>query len=105
MPQQALQLNIKNPDNLYNPRPFGYSHMVEVQHFRRIIHVAGQGGENSEGTLSKDFSKQVLQAFCNLKIALDSVDATLQNIAMLRVLIVHHDKEKLNILIQTMRQL
>ncbi|MBJ9985611.1 RidA family protein [Acinetobacter sp. S40] len=105
MSQQTSHLNIINPENLYNPQPFGYSHVVEVQHFRRIIHIAGQGGENRQGNLSKDFSRQVLQAFYNLKIALDSVDATLQNIAMLRVLIVHHDEDKHHILVQTMRQL
>lgn len=75
-------LRIINPDTLYNPQPFGYSHIVEVQQFRRIIHIAGQGGENPDGELSADFAQQVRQAFGNVQIALDCVGAKLQDIAM-----------------------
>ncbi|WP_130803331.1 RidA family protein [Acinetobacter ihumii] len=105
MSRHESHLRFLNPSNLYNPQPFGYSHVVEVHNFRRIIHIAGQGGENAQGNLSRDFSRQVLQAFYNLKLALDSVNATLQDIAMLRILIVQHDEYKLRILIQMMRQL
>ncbi|BBF76367.1 MULTISPECIES: RidA family protein [Acinetobacter] len=97
-------LRIINPDTLYNPQPFGYSHIVEVQQFRRIIHIAGQGGENPDGELSADFAQQVRQAFGNVQIALDCVGAKLQNIAMLRVLIVAHNEIKHHILIEIMQQ-
>ena len=98
-------IRITNPNTLYNPQPFGYSHIVEVQHFQRIINIAGQGGENLNGELSPDFAQQVKQAFHNLQIALDSAHAKLQDIAMLRVLIVQHDNHKHQILIEIMQQL
>ncbi|MHA3103562.1 RidA family protein [Acinetobacter sp. ANC 3791] len=102
---QTPCLNILNPETLYNPQPFAYSHVVEVQNFRRILHIAGQGGETSDGELSPVFAKQVWQAFHNLESALHAVDATLQDIAVLRVLIVEHSTEKHTVLIEIMQQL
>lgn len=98
-------ITIFNPDSLYNPQPFAYSHVVEAQNFRRILHIAGQGGENIHGELSPVFAQQVWQAFYNLQAALAAVDATLQDIAMLRVLIVEHSTEKHAVLIEIMQQL
>ncbi|MHA3091256.1 RidA family protein [Acinetobacter brisouii] len=98
-------LNILNPETLYNPQPFAYSHVVEVQKFRRILHIAGQGGETRDGELSAVFAEQVWQAFHNLESALHAVDATLQDIAVLRVLIVEHSVEKHTVLIEIMQQL
>ncbi|ENU79704.1 hypothetical protein F975_02333 [Acinetobacter sp. ANC 3789] len=102
---QTPCLNILNPEILYNPQPFAYSHVVEVQNFQRILHIAGQGGETIHGELSPVFSEQVWQAFHNLESALHAVDATLQDIAVLRVLIVEHSAEKHTVLIEIMQQL
>lgn len=93
-----------NPDSLYNPRPFGYSHIAEVKHFSRILHISGQGGENQRGQLSQDFAEQLHQAFTNLKNALASVQASLTDIAVLRVLVVDHSPKKHQFLIQEMQQ-
>lgn len=98
-------LQIINPEQLYNPEPFAYSHVVTVQNFKRIVHVAGQGGESINGELSPIFAQQVWQAFHNLESALHAVDATLQDIAVLRVLIVEHSVEKHTVLIEIMQQL
>ena len=49
---------LSNPKKLYNPRPFAYSHMAEVRHFSRILHISGQGGENQRGHLSQDFAAE-----------------------------------------------
>ena len=40
---------IINPSTLYNPTPNAYSHIAVVQNFKNIIHIAGQGGEDSKG--------------------------------------------------------
>ena len=53
---------IINPETLYNPQAFAYNHVVEVRNFQRILHIAGQGGENQAGEFSHDFSEQVWQA-------------------------------------------
>ena len=94
-----------NPKTLYNPRPFAYSHIAEVRHFLRVLHISGQGGENQRGQLSLDFSEQTQQAFLNLKNALEAVDAALLDIAVLRILVVDHSSKKHQFLIQEMQQL
>lgn len=96
---------IINPETLYNPQAFAYSHVVEIRNFQRILHIAGQGGENQVGKISHDFSQQVSQAFHNLERALNHLKASINNIAMLRLLIVDHDTAKHNVVIKVMQAL
>lgn len=94
-----------NPNTLYNPRAFAYSHIAEVKHFLRVLHISGQGGENQQGQLSSDFPAQTHQAFLNLQLALAHVDASLLDIAVLRILVVDHSTKKHQFLIQEMQTL
>ena len=94
-----------NPNTLYNPRPFAYSHIAEVKHFLRILHISGQGGENQRGQLSQSFAEQTQQTFLNLKSALEAADASFLDIAVLRILVVDHSPKKHQFLIQEMQQL
>lgn len=96
---------IINPTTLYNPRPNAYSHVAVVQNFNNIIHVAGQGGEDSKGELSSNFQEQATQVFHNIQHALTTADAKISDIAVLRVLIVDHSDEKHQILIKIMQNL
>lgn len=94
-----------NPETLYNPQAFAYSHIVEITHVQRILHIAGQGGENQAGEISADSSQQVWQAFHNIERALNHIDASITNIAVLRLLIVNHDTSKHQIVIKIMQTL
>ncbi|MEQ1344591.1 RidA family protein [Acinetobacter seifertii] len=96
---------IINPSTLYNPTPNAYSHVAVVQNFNNIIHVAGQGGEDSKGELSSNFQEQATQVFNNIQHALTAADAKISDIAVLRVLIVEHSDEKHQILIKIMQNL
>ncbi|WP_336042655.1 RidA family protein [Acinetobacter dispersus] len=96
---------IINPNELYDPRSNGYSHVAIVPPNMRTIHIAGQGGENKNGELSKDFDQQVQQVFYNIQHALTSAQAQLSDIAVLRMLVVDHNAEKLQILAQTIQHL
>ncbi|MBN6493126.1 RidA family protein [Acinetobacter pittii] len=96
---------IINPSTLYNPTPNAYSHVAVVKNFKNIIHVAGQGGETSQGELSPSFEEQANQVFDNIQHALKAANAELSNIAMLRVLVVDHSVEKHQILIKIMQNL
>ena len=98
-------LTMTNPTELYNPKPFAYSHITQVQHFSRIIHISGQGGENAQGLLSNDFVQQLEQVLQNINHALSAVNANFDDIAILRVLIVNHNAEKHQLLIQKMQSL
>ncbi|MBR7773890.1 RidA family protein [Acinetobacter nosocomialis] len=96
---------IINPSTLYNPTPNAYSHIAVVQNFKNIIHIAGQGGEDSKGELSSNFEEQATQVFNNIQNALTAAEAKISDIAVLRVLIVDHSDEKHQILIKIMQNL
>lgn len=63
------------------PQPFGYSQVVEVR-AERTVYVAGQVplDANNELVGEGDFSAQVRQAFENVRLALESVDMTFENV-------------------------
>ena len=103
MNAQAFQ--IINPQELYNPRSNGYSHIAVVPPNMRVIHIAGQGGENKNGEISPFFDQQVQQVFYNIQQALASAQAQLSDIAVLRILVVRHHPEKHQILIRHIRSL
>ena len=65
--------DILNPKALYNPIPYGYSHVASIHPHSKLIFVAGQGGEDAEGNIHLDFRTQVRQAFENIKKALQEV--------------------------------
>ncbi len=96
---------IINPSTLYNPTPNAYSHIAVVQNFKNIIHIAGQGGEDSKGELSPNFEEQATQVFNNIQNALTAAEAKISDIGVLRVLIVDHSDEKHQILIKIMQNL
>lgn len=88
-------LEFSNPAGLYDPAPNGYSHLAKVAAGARLVFVAGQGGENSEGALVPDFAGQVRQAFANLETALAAAGASMRSVAKLTVLVVDHGEAKL----------
>ena len=100
-----VTIQLINPLSLYNPTNNAYSHIAIVQDFTRIIHISGQGAENSHGSLPHDFEQQVLHTFDNIKHALIAAHAELKHIAVLRILIVEHNEEKHKILINYMQKL
>ena len=103
-PENNTVLNFINPNKLYNPKPFAYSHIAEVRNFERILHISGQGGENQRGHLSKDFAEQTHQAFENLTQALQHAHASVLDIAVLRILVVDHSPKKHQFLIQEIQK-
>lgn len=90
--------------HLYDSRPHGYSHAVEVRHVLRCIHIAGQGGQNSNGALAPDYAAQLEQVFENIMIIIEEAAATIFDIAMLRVYIVDYTQDKHQQLIQQIQK-
>ena len=70
-----------NPPGL--SKPPGYSQVVEVPGPARMIFIAGQLGLDIEGNLvggPGDFRAQAIQAFENLKIALNAAGASFSDV-------------------------
>ena len=60
-------------------KPPGYSHIVEIKGDARIVFLAGQLGVDTAGKFvgaPGDFKAQTVQAFENLKAALEAVGAS-----------------------------
>src|SRR5688572_6410789 len=89
-----------NPDALFNPAPYTFSHVAVVPAGSQLVFVAGQGGEeNKEGRLSPDFRTQVQHALKNIQIALQSQQLSMGSVVKVTTLVVDHNAEKLNIII------
>ncbi|CAI3801604.1 hypothetical protein GLGCALEP_02900 [Pseudomonas sp. MM221] len=91
--QTAFQLS--NPEGLYDPSGNAYSHVAEVRTGSRLLYIAGQGGEDSNGQLSPLFAEQARQALVNLELALASKGASLAQVFKLTLLIVEHSETRL----------
>lgn len=92
-PSNAFQLS--NPEGLYDPSGNAYSHVAEVRADSRLLFIAGQGGEESNGRLSPVFAEQARQALANLELALASKGASLAQVFKLTLLIVDHSEARL----------
>lgn len=91
---------ISNPTTLYDPIDYGYSHVAAVEPGSKLIFVAGQGGGQHKHATLSNFRSQVRQAFENLKLALESQDCTMTDIVKLTTLIVDHNADKHQVLIE-----
>jgi enamine deaminase RidA (YjgF/YER057c/UK114 family) len=83
---------IINPPGLFDPAPYGFSHIVSAG---RIVFIAGQGGEDPEGRYADGFEAQLTQAFANLATALRAADAEPRHVVKITTLLVNHDQGKL----------
>lgn len=102
--EKIISTNFINPVGLYDPRPNAYTHVVTADMPARLLYIAGQGGETEDGELSPDFDKQVHQALCNLRIALNAANASVDKIVKLTLLIVDHSQEKLPIVSRQLKE-
>ena len=94
-----------NPPTLFDPTPYGFSHVATVPAGYQLILVAGQGGEeNTEGKLTPDFRTQVRQALLNIQKALAPEKVTMDDVVKVTSLVVDHDEQRLQILIEEFKR-
>ncbi len=95
-----------NPEPLFDPAPYGFSHVAIIPPDTRLIFVAGQGGEeNSEGKLSSGFQVQVRHALQNIQYALKSQGLDMNSVVKVTTLVVNHDAEKLQIIVEEFKRI
>ncbi len=88
----------KNPEPLFDPTPYGFSHASSVSTPGEFVYISGQsGGLGKEHTLSNDFREQTQVALKNIVTVLDSYTLKPENIIKITILIVDHSPEKLKI--------
>ncbi len=82
------------PKGLFESKQFGFSH-VAVSEGTKIINVAGQvaWGDDHEIVGKGDIKKQAIQALSNVRIALESAGASLEDISSMRIYIVNYQPE------------
>lgn len=98
-------LTIVNPPGLYDPAPNGYSHAVVASGGRRIVMIAGQGGEDANGKLSPRFADQVKQAYANLRRVLDAVGAKPGQVAKLTTYVAGYDQSQLPAMTEQVKEM
>ncbi len=98
---KSYSQEITNPAGLFNPVPYGFSHVVSIPANSKLVFVAGQGGEeNTDGRLSPDFRTQLRHSLNNIRIALQTQGIPMSKVVKITTLIVNHDAGKLKILIE-----
>ncbi len=103
--QSTAAQTLSNPTTLFDPAPYGFSHVATVPEGMSLVFVAGQGGEtDKEGTLGEDFRAQVQQVLLNIKLALEPQGLSLKDVVKVTTLVVDHDHEKLGIIVDEFKK-
>ena len=103
--EATVSMTIVNPPRLYDPEPNGYSHAIIAKGGSQIAYIAGQGGEDETGKLSKAFSDQVRQAYANLRTALEAVGAKPEQVGKITTYVVDYDPSLLDEMTRHVRDL
>jgi enamine deaminase RidA (YjgF/YER057c/UK114 family) len=75
-----------NPPTMESPP--GYTHVVEIAGPARIVYFAGQLGVDAAGTFASGFEAQTVQAFENLKRALEAIGAGFEHLVKINTYLV-----------------
>ena len=83
-----------NPKSLFDSRQYGFSQIV-ISKPGKLVFISGQVAwdENLNIIGENDLAAQTQKAIDNLKIAVESVGGSLNNIVMLRIYKVNYRKE------------
>jgi enamine deaminase RidA (YjgF/YER057c/UK114 family) len=90
---------IVNPDTLYDPGAYGFSHSIQATGKTRV-YCAGQVAWNKDYKIvgADDFRVQMRQAFDNLKLVLAASGATPEHVVQIRTYVVNHTTDKLPVI-------
>ena len=83
-----------NPQTLFNSTQYGFS-QIAIANPGKLVFISGQVAwdENFKITGENNLETQTRKAIDNLKIAVESVGGTMENIMMLRIYIVDYQPE------------
>lgn len=87
-----------NPEHLFDPTGYGYSHANVVAATSRTVYVAGQVGIADGGP--NDFQSQVDRAFENLLAVLEASGSSAEDVVKITLLIKDHNPDKLGYVVK-----
>ncbi len=93
-----------NPNSLFDSTQYGFSQIV-VSNPGKFVFISGQVAwdENSNIVGGNDLAKQTQKSIDNLKIAIEAVGGTVEDIVMLRIYKVNYQKEDGQIISQILK--
>ena len=92
--RESPRLITINPPEIFDPTPFGYSH-ISVDTHTQVATVAGQIAVNkSLSIVGTTLEEQLQEIERNLKFALDAIDADVKDIFKLNTYVVDFDSSK-----------
>ncbi|NEO33023.1 MAG: RidA family protein [Symploca sp. SIO3C6] len=98
------QIERLNPTCLFNSIPFGFSQIVKAPAKARLVFIAGQLGEKSNGEPANDFETQVQWSFENLRLALQQANSSPQSVLKITILVVNLNQERLSYISASRRE-
>ena len=87
----SSHLTFENPASLFDPSPFGFSHVSIVEPPTRLIYTAGQVAIDQKGQVPETFDEQVRMVFDSIKACLAEGGASLEDIVNLTVYVVDYE--------------
>ncbi len=94
---QAQDVRHINPPGLYDASKF-YTHVITVPATARTVYIAGQVGVVPSGAIeAKDMAGQIVQAFRNLRVAIEAGGARPEHVVKITALFVDYKREDLDV--------
>ena len=88
-----------NPTGLFNPMNNGFSHIAKVPAGKKLYYFSGQWASNEKGQLvSQDFEEQVRKTLTNVKIAMEAVGVSIDDVIKQTIYIVDFTTKKKQII-------
>lgn len=94
---QAQEVRHINPPALYDASKF-YTHVITVPATARTVYIAGQVGVVQSGAIeANDMAGQIVQAFRNLRVAIEAGGARPEHVVKITALFVDYKREDLEV--------
>lgn len=94
---QAQDVRHINPPGLYDASKF-YTHVITVPATARTVYIAGQVGVVPSGAIeANDMAGQIVQAFRNLRVAIEAGGARPEHVVKITALFVDYKREDLDV--------
>lgn len=91
-----MSFTISNPEGMFNPSPWAFSHLATVAPGSQLVFVAGQGGLGGPGT---DFATQCRHSIASVDQVMQAAGGSILDVVKFTVWIVDFDKARHQVLI------